>query len=157
MTVSGSSPLAAAQDYKRVGDGDVGPNTGGMGAYSPVPFASDALVDDVVERIVGPTVRWLRTHDIDYRGVLYAGLMLTPDGPKIIEYNVRFGDPEAQVVLPRMTSDLTALLAEAASFQRYQNYTQDLRNNRSRSFISTLEVKSTLMGVTATTRSTWMA
>ncbi len=108
-------PLAPAQDYKRVGDGDKGPNTGGMGAYSPVPFVDEELLDQILETIIEPTVGWLRAHDIDYRGVLYAGLMLTPDGPKTIEYNVRFGDPESQVVLPRITSDLTALLAEAAS------------------------------------------
>ena len=108
-------PLAPAQDYKRVGDGDRGPNTGGMGAYSPVPFAGEELVGHIVEGIVEPTVSWLCSQGIDYRGVLYAGLMLTPDGPKIIEYNVRFGDPEAQVVLPRVASDLTALLAEAAA------------------------------------------
>jgi phosphoribosylamine--glycine ligase len=107
--------LAPAQDFKRVADGDNGPNTGGMGAYSPVPFVDARLVDEVVDRIVGPTLHWLRKEGIDYRGVLYAGLMLTPDGPKIIEYNVRFGDPEAEAVLPRMTSDLTTLLAEAAS------------------------------------------
>ena len=107
--------LAPAQDYKRVGDGDAGPNTGGMGAYSPVPFVDATLVENIVDRIVAPTLQWLRKQGIDYRGVLYAGLMLTPEGPKIIEYNVRFGDPEAEAVLPRMTSDLTSLLAEAAS------------------------------------------
>jgi phosphoribosylamine---glycine ligase len=107
--------LAPAQDYKRVGDGDAGPNTGGMGAYSPVPFVDASLVDDIVDRIVEPTLHWLIKEGIDYRGVLYAGLMLTPEGPKIIEYNVRFGDPEAEAVLPRMASDLTSLLAEAAA------------------------------------------
>ncbi len=108
-------PLAPAQDYKRVGDGDQGPNTGGMGAYSPVPQVDEKAVDHILDTIVEPTVAWLRKNDIDYRGVLYAGLMLTADGPKVIEYNARFGDPEAQVVLPRLTSDLTALLAEAAA------------------------------------------
>ena len=107
-------PLAPARDYKRVGDGDEGPNTGGMGAFSPVPAVSDDLVAQILETIVEPTVGWLLRNDIDYRGVLYAGLMLTPAGPKAIEYNIRFGDPEAQVVLPRIASDLTALLAEAA-------------------------------------------
>jgi phosphoribosylamine---glycine ligase len=107
-------PLAPAQDFKRVGDGDVGPNTGGMGAYSPVPLATSAVVDEVMDRAVEPTLAALRAGGIDYRGVLYAGLMLTPDGPKVIEYNVRFGDPEAQVVLPRLTSDLAELLAAAA-------------------------------------------
>ncbi len=86
-----------------------------MGAYSPVPQVGQHEVDHILDTIVEPTVAWLRKNDIDYRGVLYAGLMLTHDGPKIIEYNVRFGDPEAQVVLPRITTDLTALLAEAAA------------------------------------------
>ncbi len=107
-------PLAPAQDFKRVGDGDEGPNTGGMGAYSPVPVVPADLVDEVMDRAVEPTVAALRAAGIDYRGVLYAGLMLTPEGPKVVEYNARFGDPEAQVVLPRLTSDLGALLAEAA-------------------------------------------
>ena len=101
-------PLAPAQDYKRLGDGDTGPNTGGMGAYSPVPGAGNDLVDEVLERAVEPTLAALRGRGIDYRGVLYAGLMLTADGPKVLEYNVRFGDPEAQVVLPRYAGDLAA-------------------------------------------------
>ncbi|MGE0877253.1 MAG: phosphoribosylamine--glycine ligase [Acidimicrobiia bacterium] len=107
-------PLAPAQDFKRIGTGDIGPNTGGMGAYSPVPFVSSTYVDDVTERIVEPTLATLQRMGIDYRGVLYAGLMLTPDGPKTLEYNVRFGDPETQVVVPRMTNDLALLLGEAA-------------------------------------------
>jgi phosphoribosylamine--glycine ligase len=85
-----------------------------MGAFSPIPAVGDDLVGQILETIVEPTVSWLLRNDIDYRGVLYAGLMLTPAGPKAIEYNIRFGDPEAQVVLPRIASDLTALLAEAA-------------------------------------------
>lgn len=108
-------PLAPAQDFKRLGDGDTGPNTGGMGAYSPVPAAGPEVVAEVVARAVEPTLHRLRALGIDYRGVLYAGLMLTPDGPKVLEYNVRFGDPEAQVVLPRFDGDLADLLAEAAS------------------------------------------
>jgi phosphoribosylamine---glycine ligase len=108
-------PLAPAQDFKRVGDGDTGPNTGGMGAYSPVPAVGDDVVADVMDRFLEPTLAELRRRGIDYRGVLYAGLMLTPEGPKLVEYNVRFGDPEAQVVLPRMTSDLAGLLAAAAA------------------------------------------
>ncbi len=107
--------LAPARDFKRVGDGDVGPNTGGMGAYSPVPAATPALVDEIMATIIIPTVSALRLRGIDYRGVLYAGLMLTSSGPKIIEYNVRFGDPETQVVVPRLTSSLTELLAGAAA------------------------------------------
>ena len=107
--------LAPAQDFKRLGDGDSGPNTGGMGAYSPVPAAGPSVVEEVVERAVGPTLAALRARGIDYRGVLYAGLMLTATGPKVLEYNVRFGDPEAQVVLPRYAGDLAGLLAEAAA------------------------------------------
>jgi phosphoribosylamine--glycine ligase len=108
-------PLAPAQDFKRLGDGDTGPNTGGMGAYSPVPEAGPELVDEVLDRAVQPTLAALRRRGIDYRGVLYAGLMLTADGPQVLEFNVRFGDPEAQVVLPRFAGDLTAMLAEAAA------------------------------------------
>jgi phosphoribosylamine--glycine ligase len=107
--------LAPAQDFKRVGDGDTGPNTGGMGAFSPVPGVDDALVADVMRRFVEPTLAELRARGIDYRGVLYAGLMLTPDGPRLVEFNVRFGDPEAQVVLPRLSTDLAGLLAAAAA------------------------------------------
>jgi phosphoribosylamine--glycine ligase len=108
-------PLAPAQDFKRAGDGDTGPNTGGMGAYSPVPVAGPEVVDEVMANAVAPTLGALREQGIDYRGVLYAGLMLTADGPKVLEYNVRFGDPEAQAVLPRLASDLAALLEQAAA------------------------------------------
>ena len=107
--------LAPAQDFKRVADGDEGPNTGGMGAYSPVPAAGDRLVDKVLDEAVEPLVAAMRRRGIDYRGILYAGLILTDEGPKVLEYNVRFGDPEAQVVLPRFDEDLTGLLAEAAA------------------------------------------
>jgi len=109
------APLAPAQDFKRRDDGDRGPNTGGMGAYSPVPSVDDALVASLVDEAVAPLVVALRARGIDYRGVLYAGLMLTPTGPKVLEFNVRFGDPETQVVLPRLEGDLCALLAEAAA------------------------------------------
>jgi len=108
-------PLAAAQDFKRVGDGDRGPNTGGMGAYSPVPLADGATVELVMERAARPTLRALSRLGIEYRGVLYAGLMLTDDGPKVLEYNVRFGDPECQVVIPRLDGDLGEVLRAAAS------------------------------------------
>ncbi len=108
-------PLAPAQDFKRIGDGDRGPNTGGMGAYSPVPVAGQEVVDEVMERAVRPTLHALAARDIAYRGVLYAGLMLTPDGVKVLEYNVRFGDPEAQVVLPRLASDFAELCRDAAA------------------------------------------
>ncbi|MGI8758548.1 MAG: phosphoribosylamine--glycine ligase [Acidimicrobiales bacterium] len=109
--------LAPAQDHKRLTEGDTGPNTGGMGAYSPVPLAPPELVDTVLEVAVAPTLAALRARGIDYRGVLYAGIMLTAEGPKVLEFNVRFGDPEAQVVLPRLDGgcDLAALLAEAAA------------------------------------------
>lgn len=107
--------LAPARDFKRVGDGGAGANTGGMGAYSPVPAATPELVDQIMATIIIPTVSALRLRGIDYRGVLYAGLMLTSSGPRIIEYNVRFGDPETQVVAPRLTSSLTELLADAAA------------------------------------------
>lgn len=106
--------LPPAQDHKRVGDGDVGPNTGGMGAWSPLPFLPADFADDVIDRFVHPTLGALKDRDIDYRGVLYAGLMLTPDGPKLVEYNIRFGDPDSQVVLLRLTSDLAELLGAAA-------------------------------------------
>ncbi len=107
--------LAPAQDFKRRDDLDGGPNTGGMGAYSPVPSVDDALVASLVDQAVAPLVAALRSRGIDYRGVLYAGLMLTPTGPKVLEFNVRFGDPETQVVLPRLEGDLTGLLAEVAA------------------------------------------
>jgi len=107
--------LAPASDFKRIGDGDTGPNTGGMGACSPVPVVDDRLVDRVLDEAVEPVVATLRRRGIDYRGVLYAGLILTAEGPKVLEYNVRFGDPETQVVLPRLDEDLTGLLAEAAA------------------------------------------
>ena len=106
--------LAPAQDFKRVGDDDTGPNTGGMGAYSPLEWLPADFADDVVARFAEPTLAELRRRGIDYRGLLYAGLMVTPDGPKLVEYNIRFGDPDSQVVLLRLTSDLGALLAEAA-------------------------------------------
>jgi phosphoribosylamine--glycine ligase len=107
--------FVCAQDYKRVGDGDSGPNTGGMGAYSPVPLASDALAEEVMARAVNPTLEELRRRGAEYRGVLYCGLMITADGPKVIEYNIRFGDPECQILMRRLRSDLYAHLAEAAA------------------------------------------
>ncbi len=107
-------PLAGAQDFKRVGEGDTGPNTGGMGAYSPVPGAGTELIDEVMDRAVLPTLAALRDQGIDYRGVLYAGIMLTADGPRVLEFNVRFGDPETQVLLPRWQGDVAEVLAAAA-------------------------------------------
>jgi phosphoribosylamine--glycine ligase len=108
-------PLTTAQDHKRAFDGDTGPNTGGMGAYSPAPVMSRAVYEDVVERIIWPTVRGLSAQKTPYQGVLYAGLMLTADGPKLVEYNARFGDPETQVMMMRMESDLLPLLHATAT------------------------------------------
>jgi phosphoribosylamine--glycine ligase len=107
--------LVPAQDFKRVGEGDTGPNTGGMGAYSPVPGAGPEVLAEVFEVAIQPTLAALRAHGIDYRGVLYAGLMLTKQGPRVLEFNVRFGDPESQVVLFRWQGDVTAVLAAAAA------------------------------------------
>jgi phosphoribosylamine--glycine ligase len=110
-----AAALVPAQDFKRVGEGDTGPNTGGMGAYSPVPAAGPDLLDEVFDVAIRPTLAALRDHGIDYRGVLYAGLMLTEKGPRVLEFNVRFGDPESQVVLLRWQGDVTGVLAAAAA------------------------------------------
>ena len=107
-------PFATAQDHKRAFDGDMGPNTGGMGAYSPAPVMTAELRARVLDEIVEPTVRGMQARGTPYQGVLYAGLMLTADGPKLIEYNARFGDPETQVLMPRLTSDLLDLLRATA-------------------------------------------
>ncbi|MBU0554355.1 MAG: phosphoribosylamine--glycine ligase [Alphaproteobacteria bacterium] len=106
--------FGSAQDHKRVGEGDTGPNTGGMGAYSPASVLTPALQDDVMARIIRPTVTTLAARGTPYSGVLFAGLMLTADGPKLIEYNCRFGDPECQVLMMRLESDLVALLLSVA-------------------------------------------
>lgn len=107
-------PLTAAQDHKRVGDGDTGPNTGGMGAYSPAPVMTDDMVRRTMSEIILPTVDAMAARGTPFSGVLFAGLMITADGPKLIEYNVRFGDPETQVLMMRLKSDLLdALLATA--------------------------------------------
>jgi phosphoribosylamine--glycine ligase len=106
-------PLASAQDHKRAHDGDTGPNTGGMGAYSPAPVLTPALERQVMEEIVVPTLAAMRARGTPYRGVLYAGLMITAEGPKLIEYNCRFGDPETQVLMPRLASDLVEALVAA--------------------------------------------
>jgi len=109
-------PLLPAQDFKRIKDGDVGPNTGGMGAYAPMPHVSPALVEEIMASCVQPLIAEMRRRGIDYRGVLYAGLMLGPgaEGPKVIEYNVRFGDPETQVILPLLSGDAAELFAAVA-------------------------------------------
>jgi phosphoribosylamine---glycine ligase len=107
-------PLTTAQDHKRVGEGDTGPNTGGMGAYSPAPCMTDALITESIDKIITPTVKALAASGHPYKGVLYAGLILTRDGPKLIEYNARFGDPETQVLMMRMESDILPLLIACA-------------------------------------------
>lgn len=106
-------PLGAAQDHKRVGDGDTGPNTGGMGAYSPPPVLTAAMEADVMERFIRPTLVEMARRGTPFRGILFAGLMLTEQGPKLIEYNVRFGDPECQCLLLRLKSDLLAAFVAA--------------------------------------------
>jgi phosphoribosylamine--glycine ligase len=108
-------PLTTAQDHKRAFDGDTGPNTGGMGAYSPAPVMSKAIYDQTMARIIEPTVRGMAQRGTPYAGVLYAGLMLTEDGPKLVEYNARFGDPETQVMMMRMQSDIVPLLHAVAT------------------------------------------
>ncbi|MCL4534316.1 MAG: phosphoribosylamine--glycine ligase [Bacteroidetes bacterium] len=102
-------PMAPACDYKRVYDGDRGPNTGGMGSYCPPGFVTEAMVEQITARVLEPAVRAMAAEGIIYRGVLYAGLMLTHEGPKVLEFNARFGDPETQVILPRLDNDLVAL------------------------------------------------
>jgi phosphoribosylamine--glycine ligase len=110
-------PLATAQDHKRVFDGDKGPNTGGMGAYSPAPVMTEAICARVMNEIIGPTLRAMSAKGMPYKGVLFAGLMITKEGPKLIEYNVRFGDPECQVLMLRMMSDLVPALLAACDGQ----------------------------------------
>jgi phosphoribosylamine---glycine ligase len=108
-------PLLPAQDFKRVGDGDIGPNTGGMGAYTPLPWADSDLVDDVVTRIVAPVVAELDRRGVPFNGLLYAGIALTSTGPQVVEFNARFGDPETQAVLALLRTPLATLLNAAAT------------------------------------------
>jgi len=103
-------PMVSSQDHKKIFDNDLGPNTGGMGAYSPVPFYPDEFEKRVLEEILKPTVKGLRNEGKEYKGVLYAGLILTKEGPKVLEFNARFGDPETQVILPRLKTDLIDIL-----------------------------------------------
>ncbi len=107
-------PMAAAQDHKPAFDGDKGPNTGGMGAYSPAPVFTPELQREVIDRVMVPAVNGMREDGIPYKGVLYAGLMITPDGPKVLEFNARFGDPETQPILMRMQSDIVPIMAACA-------------------------------------------
>jgi phosphoribosylamine--glycine ligase len=108
-------PLAAAQDHKRVGDGDTGPNTGGMGAYSPAPVMTAAMIERTMKEIIEPTMRGMAEMGMPFSGVFFAGLMITAKGPELIEYNVRFGDPECQVLMMRLKSDLLPLLYACAT------------------------------------------
>ena len=110
-------PLSPAQDYKRALDGDLGPNTGGMGAYSPLPWLPDTFVDEVIESVALPTIRQLASENIPFIGLLYCGLIVTDAGVRVIEFNARFGDPETQVVLPRLITPLSGLLLAAATGQ----------------------------------------
>ena len=110
-------PLASAQDHKAAYDGDAGPNTGGMGAYSPAPVVTDALAREIMETIIQPTLKGMAAEGRPYTGVLYAGLMITKEGPKTLEFNVRFGDPECQVLMARWESDVLAALDAAAGGQ----------------------------------------
>jgi phosphoribosylamine--glycine ligase len=108
-------PLMPAQDFKRIGAGDTGPNTGGMGAYAPLPWAPPTLVDDVLATVVAPTLAEMRSRGMPFAGLLYVGLALTPTGPRVIEFNCRFGDPETQVVLALLETPLAGLLHAAAA------------------------------------------
>src|SRR5204863_560216 len=108
-------PLAPARDFKRIGDGDTGPNTGGMGAYSPVPGLGDAEVEELVDSVHRPVLAELARRGSPFSGLLYAGLMITDDGPRVLEFNCRFGDPETQAIMPRIEGDLLELLHQAAT------------------------------------------
>jgi len=107
-------PLVSSQDHKRAYDGDKGPNTGGMGAYSPAPVVDGDLFNEIISKAVRPVIDGLREEGTPYKGVLYAGVMVTKDGPKVLEYNVRFGDPETQAIIPRLKTDLVELLYQTA-------------------------------------------
>lgn len=117
-------PLASSQDHKRVFDGDRGPNTGGMGAYSPAPAVNDEMFKRIMDTVIYPMINGLAKEGKPYKGVLYAGIMLTADGPKTLEFNVRFGDPETQAILPRLKSDLVDVMEKAIDGQ-LQNYRLD--------------------------------
>ncbi len=114
-------PLASAQDHKRVYDNDLGPNTGGMGAYSPCPLVNEAQLDAVVQKAIRPIVKGLAQEGIRYTGVIYAGLMMTEKGPFVLEYNCRFGDPETQAILPRLKNDIVPVLLQVAEGKLKQN------------------------------------
>ena len=120
--------LGTAQDHKRVGDGDTGPNTGGMGAYSPAPVMTQELIDRTMSEIIVPTLAGMHARGHPFKGILYAGLMITENGPELIEYNVRFGDPECQVLMPRLKSDLLELMigaSEGSLLQHVAEWSED--------------------------------
>jgi phosphoribosylamine--glycine ligase len=123
-------PLPASQDHKRIFDGDKGPNTGGMGAYAPAPLITPALAEKIKNEILLPTVSALRSEGIIYKGILYAGIMMTKDGPKVLEYNVRFGDPETQAVLPLLKTDLLELCLASAE-GRLKDIKMEIENKAS--------------------------
>ena len=116
----GMIPLASSQDHKRIFDNDEGPNTGGMGAYSPAPVVTPALFQEIIDKVVCRTIDGLAKEGIEYRGVLYAGIMITKDGPKTLEFNVRFGDPETEAILPRLKSDLVEVMLAVAESTLYK-------------------------------------
>lgn len=118
-------PLAIAQDHKRAYDGNKGPNTGGMGAYSPVPFITEDIRNEALEKIIKPVAAGLEKEGVPFTGVLYGGLILTADGPKVIEFNARFGDPETEVVLPRLESDICALFEAAIDGKDFETEWSD--------------------------------
>ena len=122
-------PLTTAQDHKKIGEGDVGPNTGGMGAYSPVPFIQHNHINDFVEKFLKPIINDLKNNNIFFSGVFYAGFILTKNGPKILEINVRFGDPEAQTIFPRLKTDLLDLLYASSTGNLNQFKSPEWENN----------------------------
>jgi len=122
-------PLPCAQDHKRVFDNDLGPNTGGMGSYSPAPVIKEDLLREINNKIIFPTIEGLNKEGIEYKGVLYAGVMITKEGPKALEFNVRFGDPETQSILPRLKSDLVEVMLASAegNLSKIKNLSWDNR------------------------------
>ena len=121
-------PLTSAQDHKRIGDGDIGLNTGGMGAYSPAPIMNKELEEKTINKIIKPTIKAMNDYGSPYIGILYAGLMIKDNEPKLIEYNVRFGDPECQVIIPRLENDLVELLVNVKE-KNLENYTLKWKEN----------------------------
>ena len=131
-------PLTSAQDHKRIGEGDTGLNTGGMGAYSPAPIMTEELISETISNIIEPTLKAMKDSGTPFVGILYAGLMIKDNKPKLIEYNVRFGDPECQVILPRLNNDLVDLLINVKN-KNLKNYTLEWKNNYSITFVLSSE------------------